>query len=63
LIKEIYLLTKTCPKNETHGLVSQLRRVAISISSNLAEGASRKTKKDQARCSAMAYGSLMEKVD
>ena len=60
LVKEIYTLTSTFPKEEMFGLISQLRRATISISSNLAEGSSRMTKKDQARFTTMAYSSLME---
>lgn len=58
--KEIYEITKTFPLGERFGLVNQLRRAAVSVSSNLAEGVSRTTPKAQANFSEMAYGSLME---
>jgi four helix bundle protein len=60
LIKSVYLLTATFPDNERFGLVNQMRRASISISSNLAEGSSRKSKKDQAHFYQIAYSSLME---
>ena len=58
--KMIYILTKSFPDNEKFGLISQLRRAVVSVSSNLAEGASRVTKKDQAHFYSVAYSSLME---
>lgn len=48
LVKKIYILTEQLPKTETYGLLSQMRRAAISISSNLAEGSGRTHQKDQA---------------
>ncbi len=60
LVKEIYVLTNNFPENEKFGLVSQLRRATISISSNLAEGTSRSTDKDKAHYTTMAYSSTME---
>jgi len=42
LVKNIYRLTKDFPSEEKFGLISQLRRVTVSISSNIAEGTSRK---------------------
>ena len=60
LSKNIYLLTNTFPKEEKFGLISQLRRAANSISSNLAEGTSRSTNKDKAHFTTMAYSSTME---
>ena len=47
LAQEIYSLTLKLPLDEKFGLTSQLRRVAVSILSNLAEGAARKTKADK----------------
>ncbi|MHB1147240.1 MAG: four helix bundle protein [Lutibacter sp.] len=60
LVKTIYVLTNNFPENEKFGLVSQLRRATISISSNLAEGTSRSTNKDKAHFTTMAYSSAME---
>ena len=57
---KIYSLTLNFPKEETYGLVQQLRRASISISSNLAEGSSRTSYKDKARFTNIAYGSLLE---
>lgn len=56
----IYKLTKQFPDEEKFGLVSQMRRSGISISSNIAEGTSRYSGKDQVRFYKIAYGSLME---
>lgn len=42
LVKEIYKITNTFPKNEVYGLCSQMQRAAVSIPSNIAEGYSRK---------------------
>ena len=60
LVKTIYKLSDTFPSTEKFGLISQLRRASISISSNLAEGTSRSTDKDKAHFSTMAYSSTME---
>ena len=60
LIKTVYMITSTFPENEKFGLVSQMRRSSISISSNLAEGSSRTSSKDQAHFYQMAYSSMME---
>jgi len=59
-VKEIYKLTNEFPDSEKFGMVSQIRRAAISVPNNLAEGAGRFSSKDQARFSEIAYGSLME---
>ena len=48
LVKDIYRITNNFPSEEKFGLISQLRRASVSISSNLAEGTSRKTNKDKA---------------
>jgi four helix bundle protein len=49
LLKEVYTITKTFPKEELYVLVSQIRRAAISVCSNIAEGASRISKKEKKR--------------
>lgn len=59
-IKTIYELTKEFPDVERFGLVSQLRRACVSVSSNLAEGSSRTSSKDQAHFTQLSYSSLME---
>ena len=60
LSEEIYLITKEFPSDEKFGIISQLRRASISVSSNIAEGSSRSSYKEQARFSEIAYGSLVE---
>jgi four helix bundle protein len=55
-----YQVTKTFPSEEKYGLVQQTRRAILSVSSNVAEGSSRKTSKDQGHFYTMAYSSLME---
>jgi len=59
-VKMVYLLTADYPKDERFGLISQLRRAAVSVSSNIAEGSCRWSKKEQARFYEMSYGSLIE---
>jgi four helix bundle protein len=61
--KSIYKLTGTFPDSEKFGIISQLRRTAISVCSNLAEGSSRKSKKDQSHFYNIAYSSLMETLN
>ncbi len=58
----IYKVTQTFPVEEKFGLMSQLRRSAVSISSNIAEGSSRSSDADLARFIEIAYGSLLETV-
>jgi four helix bundle protein len=60
LCLEIYKTTKNFPNEEKYGLSSQLRRAAISIPSNIAEGYGRKTIPDYVRCLYIAYGSTCE---
>lgn len=56
----IYKVTADFPSLEKFGLSSQMRRAAISIVSNLAEGSSRHTKKEKARFTEISYGSALE---
>ena len=49
LVAELYEITKLLPDHEKFGLVSQLRRAAVSISSNISEGAARKSKLERKR--------------
>ncbi len=56
----IYTLTKKFPRNEMYGLVNQIRRAAVSVASNIAEGRRRGTDADFAHFLHMAYGSLAE---
>ena len=58
--KDIYAITAKFPDTEKFGLISQLRRASISIASNIAEGSARKTFKDKAHFSTMAFGSAVE---
>ena len=60
LVKEVYNITNSYPKNENFGLKSQIRRSAISVPTNLAEGSSRKTRKDQVHFTNISFSSLME---
>lgn len=60
LTKHIYQITQTFPGEEKYGLVSQLRRASVSIISNIAEGSSRSSVKDQAHFYNTAFSSLME---
>ena len=60
LSKTVYLITGKFPPRELYGLISQCNRAAISVAANLAEGSSRRSRKDQAHFSEIAYGSLME---
>src|SRR5713101_967367 len=58
----IYKKTRVFPAEERFGLTNQLRRAAVSISSNLAEGSSRSSKNDFARFTEIAAGSVFEVV-
>jgi len=60
LTTKIYDLTKDFPKDEVFGLTSQMRRCAISISSNIAEGTGRHSGKEKARFTEIAYSSALE---
>ncbi len=58
----VYALTRSFPDEERFGLTSQMRRAAVSISSNVAEGSSRMSRVDYARFVELASGSLFEVV-
>ena len=60
LASEIYKTAKLFPKDELFGLTSQMRRCAVSIASNLAEGSGRNSMKDKARFTEIAFGSALE---
>ena len=60
LVKSIYRLTKLLPKEETYVLSDQMRRAAVSIPSNIAEGYDRKTDKELIHFLSVARGSCAE---
>lgn len=62
-VKELYEVTKSFPKDEQYGLTSQIRRAAVSISSNIAEGSSRLTIKDKAHFTMIAFSSAIEVIN
>ena len=59
-VKEVYTLTKNFPQNELYGLTDQIRRVVISIPSNIAEGMGRNSIKERIHFLEIANGSLTE---
>lgn len=60
LVKQIYRLTKNFPNDERFGLTSQMRRAAVSVPSNIAEGQARRTTPDFIKFISIAEGSLAE---
>jgi four helix bundle protein len=60
LVTEIYAITKDFPKEEVYGITSQIRRSAVSIPSNIAEGAGRRSQKELIQFLYIALGSLSE---
>jgi four helix bundle protein len=60
LVMQVYSLLKQFPDDERFALCGQIRRAAISIPSNIAEGMARMSNKDQSHFLNIAYGSLME---
>jgi len=59
-VLSVYRVTRLFPKEELYGLVSQMRRAAVSIPSNIAEGKGRLTDRDRAHFYLQARGSLLE---
>lgn len=60
LVKQVYKISAKLPQSEVFALQSQMRRSAVSIVSNIAEGSSRKTRKDYCQFIHIAYGSTSE---
>lgn len=60
LVLDIYKITMTFPKEEMFSLTSQLRRAVVSVTSNIAEGFSRRSYRDKAHFYTMLLGSLTE---
>lgn len=60
LVTKIYTLTKDYPNHEVYGITSQIRRAAVSIPSNIAEGSARNTKKEYVQFLYIALGSASE---
>jgi four helix bundle protein len=60
LVREVYDLTRNFPKEEQYGLSSQMRRCAVSVPSNIAEGSGRNYAKDSIQFFFIARGSLYE---
>jgi four helix bundle protein len=60
VVKEIYVVTKKFPKEELYGLTLQIKRAAVSIPSNIAEGMGRQYKKDTLQFLHIARGSVYE---
>lgn len=60
LVKEVFILTGSFPSSELYGIVSQMRRAAVSIPSNIAEGYGRNSPKEYVQFFYIAYGSALE---
>lgn len=60
MTESIYAMTKQLPAHEQFGLVTQMRRAAISVASNIAEGAARSGNQDKVQFFVVARGSLSE---
>ncbi len=60
LVEAVYGVTRGWPKEEMYGLTSQIRRAAVSLPSNIADGQGRKSDKEFAHHISIAYGSLRE---
>lgn len=60
MVKEIYSVSKLLPSEEKFNMVSQIRRAALSVKLNLAEGASRRSDNERKRYYEVAHGSVVE---
>lgn len=60
LVLSVYKITRQYPKDEQFGIINQMRRAAVSITSNIAEGFSRQTSKEKFQFYSIALGSLTE---
>jgi four helix bundle protein len=60
LVVRVYEATQRFPADERFGLTNQVRRAAVSVPSNIAEGQGRHSTRDFVRCLSIAYGSLQE---
>ncbi|MFQ6610860.1 MAG: four helix bundle protein [Fidelibacterota bacterium] len=60
LVKDIYFLTSTFPKEEKYGLITQMKRAAVSIPSNISEGAARNSRREYIQFLYISLGSLSE---
>jgi len=60
LVTDVYLITKSLPKEEIYGLTSQIRKSSVSVPSNIAEGYGRNSTNDYIRFLQIASGSLYE---
>jgi four helix bundle protein len=60
LVVQVYQLTDKFPEKEKFGLTNQIRRAAVSVCANLAEGVTRISAKEQAHFTSIAYGGLIE---
>lgn len=60
LVYKVFSLTNNFPKSEIYGLTSQIRRSAVSIPSNIAEGWARRSVKEYRQFYSIAYGSVLE---
>jgi len=60
LVKEVYQATRSFPGDEIYGLISQMRRAAVSVPCNIAEGQGRASKKEFRQFLALSRGSVLE---